>query len=85
MAEDTRGPEKVQAFGTAALTQTLSDVDFPKSKDDLLKEFGDKTFQLEKGKEATVRDILQDCHHERFETMADVLSCEEIQQNIKAA
>lgn len=85
MAEDTRGPEKGQAYGAAALTQALSGVDFPKSRDELISENGDKTIEIEKGKEMTVREVLGTCDKPQFETMADVLDCEQVQDKLKAA
>lgn len=85
MTEDTKGPEKGQAFGAAALTQVLSGIDFPTSKDKLISEYGDTTIEVEKGKEMTVREVVENCHDHQFETMADVLACEQVQNKLKAA
>lgn len=79
------GPEKGEAYGIAALTQALSGIDFPASKEEIIEQDGNKQFQPEKGQTMTVRDALQNCSMSQFNTMADVVACPEVQDSIEAA
>jgi hypothetical protein len=77
--------QKGQASGADALNQILEGVDFPKSKQQLISEVGDEHIQMEEGRHMSVKEVLQDCSHDTFNNAADVMSCPEIKQNIKAA
>jgi hypothetical protein len=74
--------EKGHGSGAEALTQALQGVDFPKSKQELISEVGDKQIQVEQGQQMSVKEALQDCSHDTFNNMDDVISCPEIKQNI---
>jgi hypothetical protein len=72
-AYDKPGPAKGEAFGIAAITQALSGVDFPASKDDLLRRAGNKEIEYRKGQPVSLRDILEDLDMDEFPSMANVV------------
>jgi len=49
IAESNRGPDQGEAYGIAGLSQQLEGIHFPISKQDILEQYGDKTFEWTKG------------------------------------
>jgi hypothetical protein len=73
-AYDKPGPPKGTAFGIAAITQALEGVDFPASKQDLLKRAGNQDIEYRKGQPVRLREIIDDLDDEEFPSMANVIS-----------
>ncbi len=72
MVDSQRGPEPGEAYGAAGLTQKLRGIHFPISKQELLQQHGNESFQWTKGgKSYTLRDCLQDLP-ERIESITQI-------------
>lgn len=67
-----RGPMPGHAYGAASITQALQGVDFPKSKKELMSQFGDKEIEFKKGEPCKLKEILQDLPEETFNSPADL-------------
>jgi len=67
-----RGPEKGHAFGAAAVAQIFKDADFPLSKQDIMKMYGDREIEYTKGEKIKVSDVLGDIPNETFNSPADL-------------
>lgn len=83
--EHKPGPEKGAAYGAASLTQALSGVNFPISRQDLINQVGDRQVEVVKGKTMMMKDLLMACPHDMYNSPVDVTKCPEIEQKIKAA
>ena len=53
----TRGPK--QAYGVASITKLLGGIDFPLSREKILKEYGNSTINWTKTKDFVLKDILK--------------------------
>ena len=67
-----RGPMPGHAYGAAAITQALHGVDFPKSKNEIMSEFGNKDIEFKKGEHRKLRDVLSDVPDQTFNSPADL-------------
>jgi len=72
-AYDKPGPPKGTAFGIAAITQALEGVDFPATKEDLLRRAGDRTIEYRKGQPVELRVLIEDLPSDEFPSMANVV------------
>jgi hypothetical protein len=72
-AYDKPGPPKGTAFGIAAVTQALKGLDFPATKDEVLKKAGHHKIEYRKGQPVDLRRIIQDCEVDEFPSMAQVV------------
>lgn len=77
-----RGPDKGEAYGVAAVTQALSGIDFPASRDEILQQAKDRE-QIHWTKDRTIdlRSLLEQTGRDRFESMSEVV--ELVSQNVK--
>ena len=77
-----RGPDKGEAYGVAAITQALSGIDFPASRDEILQQAKDRE-QIHWTKDRTIdlRSLLEQTGRDRFESMSQVV--ELVSQNVK--
>ncbi len=60
------------AFGIASVTHALEGVHFPKTKNELIKEYGNKEIEFRMGQKECLKEILQKIPEEKFNSMADV-------------
>lgn len=74
MEYEKPGPARGEAYGAAAVTQALSGIDFPASKDDLISQRGDRDVEVEKGRSMKLRDLLQRLPQNNFNSMSDLVS-----------
>jgi hypothetical protein len=72
-AYDKPGPPKGTAFGIAAITQALKGLDFPVSRDDLLKHVGRQDIEYRKGQRVNLRKIIEDTDVDEFPSMANIV------------
>jgi hypothetical protein len=72
-AYDKPGPPKGTAFGIAAITQALSGLEFPATKQDLLERAGDQEIEYRKGQPVSLRQLIEDCEEEEFPSMANIV------------
>ncbi len=72
-AYDKPGPAKGEAFGIAAITQALEGLDFPATKDELLRRAGNQTIHYRKDQPVQLRDIIEDLDEDEFPSMAQVV------------
>jgi hypothetical protein len=72
-AYDKPGPPKGTAFGIAAITQALEGLEFPATKDDVLRRAGRQKIQYRKGQEVDLRRIIEDCDADEFPSMAQIV------------
>lgn len=71
---ENRGPDKGEAYGVAAVTQSLSGIDFPASKQDILEKVkGNEEIHWTKEKTVNLRELLDEIEMERFETMNELV------------
>jgi len=61
------------AYGAASLTRVLNGVEFPISKNELIKKYGDKEVNYSKGNLRTMREIVEKTIKEEFYTMAELV------------
>ncbi len=73
-AYDKPGPPKGEAFGIAAITQALEGLDFPATRDELLKRAGNQTIHYRKDQPVKLREIIEDLDEDEFPSMAQVVS-----------
>jgi hypothetical protein len=66
--------KKNQVFGIAAITQAFKDLEFPATKEELLRKAGSHTVEYRKGQPVQLRPILDDLDDEEFSTMDDVVA-----------
>ncbi len=69
-----RGPAPGHAFGVASVTQAISGANFPISKAELMREFGDEEIFWTKDKSEVLGDILERVTQDRFQTVAELTS-----------
>lgn len=67
-----RGPMPGHAYGAASITHALQGVDFPKTKNELTKEFGNKEIEFRKGESCKLKDILDELPEQTFNSPADL-------------
>ena len=67
-----RGPMPGHAYGAAAITKALAGVDFPKSKNEIVKQHGDKQIEFKKGEPCKLKDIIKDIPEQTFNSPADL-------------
>jgi len=67
------GPAEGHAYGIAAITQALSGLDFPVSKQELLKRAGSHEIEYHKGKPVSLRRIIDAIDVDEFPSMANVV------------
>ena len=72
-AYDKPGPPEGEAHGIAAITQALSGLEFPVTKDDLLKKVGNRDIEYRKGEPVSLREILDAVEPDSFPSMANVV------------
>jgi hypothetical protein len=72
-AYDKPGPPEGTAYGIAAITQALEGLEFPATKDDVLKKAGRKTIEYRKGEEVDLREIIEAVDEEEFPSMANIV------------
>ena len=72
-AYDKPGPPKGEAFGIAAITQALDGLEFPATKEALLKRAGRQSIEYRKGQPVNLRKIVEDLEDEEFPSMAQVV------------
>lgn len=69
------GVPKGEAYGIAAVTQALEGLDFPASKDDILKRVGgNEEIHWTKEKTVNLRTIFMRTGQDQFESMAGIVS-----------
>ena len=68
------GPKQGQAYGIASVSNALSGVDFPMSKNDLISSYGDKQIEWTKGHHESLKSVLTCSDSGAFDSMADVVS-----------
>ncbi|CAD5982589.1 hypothetical protein PCC9214_05009 [Planktothrix tepida] len=77
-----RGPDKGEAYGVAAVTQALSGIDFPASKEDVLQQAqGHEEIQWTKEQTVDLRSILEQAGQDQFDSMPELV--EAISQSVK--
>lgn len=72
-AYDKPGPPKGTAFGIAAITQALSGMEFPTTKQELLKRAGNQQIEYRKGQSVSLKQLVEDLEEEEFPSMANVV------------
>jgi len=72
-AYDKPGPPKGTAFGIAAITQALSGLEFPATKQDLLERAGNQEIEYRKGQPVSLKQLIQDLEEEEFPSMANIV------------
>src|SRR5262245_37162174 len=60
-------------FGIAAITQALDGLDFPVTRDELLRRADDQEIEYRKGQPVALRPIIEDLDDEEFPSMAEVV------------
>lgn len=68
------GPKQGQAYGIASVSNALSGVDFPMSKNDLITNYGSKQIEWTKGHHESLKEVLTCANENAFDSMADVVS-----------
>lgn len=63
-------------YGT--LEEAVRDVSFPKDKDELIDQIGNREVALANGETVSMRELLNTCPHEHYHTSDDVIKCPEI-------
>ncbi|MCL5292664.1 MAG: hypothetical protein M1548_09130 [Actinobacteria bacterium] len=72
-------------YGMASLSEALSGVHFPISKQDLINQVGNRDVQVDERHTLKMSDFLQACVHETYNLVTDVTTCPQIEQKMKAA
>lgn len=72
-AYDKPGPPKGEAFGIAAITQALEGLDFPVTKQELLRRSRGHTIHYRKGQPVDLHRIISDLEVDEFPSMANVV------------
>lgn len=68
------GPEQGHAYGIASVSNALSGISFPMTKENLLHKYGNKQIEWTKGTHQPLKDVLKDSFEDNFDSMADVVS-----------
>ncbi|WP_066375412.1 MULTISPECIES: DUF2795 domain-containing protein [unclassified Anabaena] len=69
-----RGPDKGEAYGVAAVTQALSGIDFPASKDEILQQAkGHEEIHWTKEKTIDLKTLLDQTGRDRFDSMPELV------------
>jgi Protein of unknown function (DUF2795) len=72
--EHHRGPDKGEAYGVAAVTQALSGIDFPASKEEILQQAkGHEEIHWTKDKTVDLSSLLDQTGQDRFESMPELV------------
>lgn len=77
--------QRKHTYGIAGLTQALSGINFPATKEQIIQQKGGNWFEPAKNQQMTVKDALQFCSKDQFKTMADIVTCPEVEQKITEA
>ncbi len=67
------GAHKGHAYGAASVTNALSGANFPTTKQQLIKEYGQREIHWTKDHAEKLKEVLEKLPHDRFETMPDVV------------
>jgi len=67
------GPPKGHAYGIAAVTQALHGLEFPASKQDVLRTAGSQVIEYRKGQPLELRPVLEKAPADEFPSMAQVV------------
>lgn len=69
-----RGPDKGETYGIAAVTQALSGIEFPASKDDILQQAqGHEEIHWTKDETFDLRSLLEQAGQDQFESMPQLV------------
>jgi hypothetical protein len=71
IVEDRRGPHKGEAYGVASVTNLLKGIDFPISRDEILRKFGNQEVHWTKQKSFKLKDCMQDAPEE-FQSVTQI-------------
>ncbi len=72
-AYDKPGPPKGTAFGIAALTQALDGLEFPATRQDLMRHARNKKVEYRKGQPVALAPLIEDLDEDEFPSMANVV------------
>lgn len=67
------GPPKGHAYGIAAVTQALQGLEFPASKQDVLRQAGSQKIEYRKGQSLDLGPVLEKAPAKEFPSMAQVV------------
>lgn len=67
-----RGPMRGHAYGAAAITHALHGVQFPMSKQELLKMYGNKDIEFTKDKHCKLSEIIDELPDQIFNSPAEL-------------
>jgi hypothetical protein len=68
-----------------SLVSALQGVDFPISKRSLINQVGDREVEVLEGKTMTMKELLNACSHDNYDSEADVIQCPEIVSTMRHA
>ncbi|MDI6715416.1 MAG: hypothetical protein QME63_00505 [Actinomycetota bacterium] len=68
-----------------SINAALEGVQFPINKSSLIREVGDREVEVLEGKTMSMREILNACPHDMYESEADVIKCPEIVDKVRHA
>ncbi|MBD2691982.1 DUF2795 domain-containing protein [Anabaena catenula] len=69
-----RGPDKGEAYGVAAVTQALSGIDFPATREEILQQArGHEEIHWTKDKTIDLSSLLDQTGQDRFESMPELV------------
>jgi hypothetical protein len=66
------GPEKGSAYGAASVAHALHGVDFPITKNNIMKKYGDRLIEFKKGEKTRLKDVLNGIEGDEFNSLADL-------------
>ena len=69
-----KGPAPGHAYGVASISNALQGADFPMSKQDVLKKYGNKQIEWRKGQPGMLKDVLENAPDQQYNSMADLVS-----------
>lgn len=72
MVGEERGPAKGEAYGVASVTKVMEGIDFPKSKQELIDEFGEEQISWTKDNPQRLGPLLERVKQNEFHSMADL-------------
>jgi hypothetical protein len=61
-----------------SIVSALTGVEFPIGKKSLINQVGDREVEVLEGKTMSMRELLNACSHDDYESEADVVQCPEI-------
>ncbi|MTJ09699.1 MULTISPECIES: DUF2795 domain-containing protein [unclassified Anabaena] len=71
---ENRGPDKGEAYGVAAVTQALSGIDFPATKEEILQQArGHEEIHWTKNKTIDLKSLLDQTGQDEFESMPELV------------